>query len=125
MIKKKTDLSLAQAKDLVAEFVHERDWQQFHSPKNLAMTISVEANELLELFLWKKDEEAFTQIDEQTKINITDEMADVLIALSAFANVCDLDLTQAFMQKLQKIKDKYPIDKVKGKPDKYTAYLKK
>jgi NTP pyrophosphatase (non-canonical NTP hydrolase) len=122
MSNKKIDISFNEAKEFVAEFVNERDWQQFHLLKNLAMNISVEANELLELFLWKKEDEVFDNLDERTKINIADEMADVLIALCAFANVCNLDLSQTFMHKLQKTKEKYPVNKVKGKSDKYTTY---
>ncbi len=124
MTNKKIDLSLQQAKKCVAEFVRERDWNQFHTPKDLAMAVSIEANELLELFLWKKQSLAFNDFDEQTKENISDEMADVFHALCAFANVCNLDLSKAFEKKLEKTKKKYPVARVKGKADKYTTYLK-
>lgn len=94
---------------LVEQFVAERDWEQFHSPKNTAINLSVEASELLEIFIWVKEQESLqhTQLHRQA---VEDEVGDVLIALLAFCAATDIDLGKAMVQKLEKTKKKYPAD---------------
>jgi NTP pyrophosphatase (non-canonical NTP hydrolase) len=115
-----TKTTLNDLKLLMQNVVDERDWQQFHSPKNLAINISVEASELLELFLWAEDGKAAFKDLEANRQDVEDECADVLIALVSFANACKIDLSSAYESKLERLKKKYPIDKAKGRSTKYT-----
>lgn len=108
---------------MVAEFVEEREWNQFHAPKNLSIDIAVEAAELMELFMWCTTEGSFEVLKERNQ-DVNDEFADVLIGLLAFANAAKIDVGLAFTQKLEKTKKKYPVDMVRGKSDKYTHYVK-
>ncbi len=92
------------------QFVAERDWGQFHTPENLAKSISIEAAELLELFQWgSKANEA----------NIKDELADVLTYCILLADHFGIDPYELVIKKLEKTKEKYPVEKSKGKSDKY------
>lgn len=91
-------------------FVAERDWKQFHTPENLAKSISIEAAELLELFQWNGDAD---------EARIKDELADVLTYCILLADHHGLDPYELVIEKLEKTKEKYPIDKSKGKSDKY------
>ena len=109
-------------KDLHAkakQFVKERDWEQFHSPKNLAMNISIEAAELMELFLWCKSEDSQKAYKEKEQ-DVKDEIADVLLSILCFCNATGIDLEQAFLSKLKRAAQKYPVEKCKGKSTKYT-----
>ena len=91
-------------------FVAEREWKQFHSPENLAKSISIEAAELLELFQWG---------NEGDEPSIKDELADVLTYCILLADQYGLDPYELVIQKLEKTKEKYPVEKSKGKSDKY------
>jgi dCTP diphosphatase len=113
--------TVGQLKEAVATFVQEREWKQFHTPKNLSMAIAVEAAELMEFFLWCSGEGAFTILNER-RHDVEDELADILIGLLAFANACDIDISTVFTKKLAKTKKKYPPEKVRGRPEKYTQY---
>ena len=98
-----------------------RDWQQFHSPKNLVMDLGSEVGELLDLFRWMSEEQSFHP-DEKTLQDIRDEIADVFKAILYLAHRLGIDPIEAAYQKLEKIKQKYPIEQSKGKALKYTAY---
>lgn len=100
------DLALEQLR----EFVAQRDWKQFHSPENLAKSISIEAAELLELFQWSND---------ANQVDIQDELADVLTYCILLADNFGLDPYELVIEKLEKTAEKYPVDKSKGKSDKY------
>ena len=105
----------------VRAFVEARDWQKYHSPRNLAMALSVEAGELLELFLWSADEGP-QPLNPERAPKVADEAADVLICL---LNLCDrtgIDLAAALEQKLARAEQKYPADRVKGQALKYDEY---
>ncbi len=91
-------------------FVAERDWKQFHTSENLAKSISIEAAELLELFQWGSN---------GNEANIKDELADVLTYCILLADQYGLDPYELVIQKLEKTKEKYPVEKSKGKSDKY------
>ena len=105
----------------VLAFRDARNWKQFHSPKNLAMGLSVEAAELLELFLWKSPEEvtAYLQSD-AGKRRTGEEMADIFIYLLYLAEACEVDLPRALTEKLAHNAEKYPVEKSYGSARKYT-----
>lgn len=109
-----SDLYKLQAR--LVEFNRERDWDQFHSPRNLAMSLSVETAELLEHFLWTRDEE---QIANEKKLHIAEEAADVLICLLNFCAQAKIDLPVAFEDKIVKNANKYPVEKARGSCKKY------
>ena len=115
---------LDQLTKAVYDLVHERDWHQFHTPKNLSAKISIEAAELLEILVWTHEKDVAALI-EKNKQEIKHELADVMISLLMFCNATNLDLYEAVLEKLEEIKKKYPVDQVKGKPYKYTYYTKK
>jgi len=94
------------------DFRNERDWAQFHNPKDLALAINVEAGELLELFLWKKAEEA-------NKDKVKEELADILAYSFLLAEKYDFDVKDIVMNKIKINGDKYPVDKSKGTAKKY------
>jgi dCTP diphosphatase len=104
-------------------FADDRDWDQFHSPKNLSMALSVEASELLECFQWLTEEQSQNLSPTQRQA-VVDEMADVQIYLLRLATKLNVNLVDAAEQKIVKNEAKYPADKVKGSAKKYTEYLK-
>jgi NTP pyrophosphatase (non-canonical NTP hydrolase) len=110
---------LISLRNTVRQFVSERDWDQFHSPKNLVMALSVEAAELTEHFQWLTEEQS-KQLDEQKRKEISHEMADVLVYLIRLADKLDVDLMAAAAEKIALNAEKYPIDKAKGSMRKYT-----
>jgi dCTP diphosphatase len=116
---KTPDDSLRELRDALRRFAAERDWEQFHSPKNLAMALSVEAAELLEHFQWLS-EDASTRLEREELDKIGQEMADVLLYLIRLADKLDVDLLQAAMRKMQSNEAKYPADKARGNSRKYT-----
>ena len=109
-------LTLKDLKSKVENFVNERDWEQFHDPKNLAMSISIEAAELMEIFQWSSNDESSQIMDtKDSRIHATEEVADILIYTIAFCNRNNIDISEAILNKLKKNKKKYPKDKFKGK----------
>ncbi|MDP3210726.1 MAG: nucleotide pyrophosphohydrolase [Methylotenera sp.] len=105
----------------VNNFVTERDWAQFHSPKNLAMAMIVEAGEVVEHFQWMTEQES-RQLDAQTKEQVGQELSDTLVYLLRIAEVCGIDLIEAANKKIDLNAQKYPVDKCKGSNAKYTNY---
>ncbi|WP_018883742.1 nucleotide pyrophosphohydrolase [Paenibacillus massiliensis] len=101
---------------LIICFREQRDWEQFHNPKDLAISLTLEASELLENFQWKTSEEAL----ETKKGRIADELADVLIYAVYMAKSLNLDLDEIIRAKIRKNEVKYPVEKAFGKKDKYT-----
>lgn len=97
-------------------FRDERDWRQFHNEKDLAISISLEASELLELFQWKSSEETI----KTKRGEIEDELADVMIYSMMLASNLDLDVEEIILNKLEKNNEKYPVEKSKGNKEKYT-----
>jgi len=100
----------------VLAFRRNRNWEQFHNPKDLAISLSIEASELLENFQWKTSEEAL----ESKKESIADELADVLIYAIYLADTMDLNIDDVILNKMAKNEAKYPIEKAFGRKDKYT-----
>ena len=113
--------TVAEMRARVLAFVRERDWEQFHSPKNLSMALSAETAELMEHFLWA-DSAASAALarDPKKRVDIEDEIADVFIYALEFANICGIDLAQAVEAKLAKNAAKYPVEKARGRSEKYT-----
>jgi dCTP diphosphatase len=105
------------------KFASDRDWDQFHSPKNLTMALSVEVAELMEHFQWLSEQQS-AELDAKTKAAIVDEIADIQVYLVRLADKLGVDILQAVEQKMQKNEEKYPVDKVKGSAKKYTEYHK-
>ena len=112
---------LDQIRSRIRKFRDERDWMQFHNPKNLACSISIEANELLEHFQWCTPEESLT-IASTKKAEISHEIADVAVYLIELADNLGIDLAKAIAEKMAHNEAKYPADKVRGSSKKYTEY---
>jgi NTP pyrophosphatase (non-canonical NTP hydrolase) len=108
-------------KQLLIEFRDERDWAKFHDPKNLAEAISIEAAELLELFLWKSSEEVAVALrsDPSVRSKIEEELADVICFSLSLANSLDIDVYQTVVKKIEDNKKKYPVARTKGIATKY------
>jgi NTP pyrophosphatase (non-canonical NTP hydrolase) len=104
--------SIAGLQKAVRDFRDARNWRQFHSPKNLSMSIAIEAAELMEHFQWLTTSEAIIvpQQDPQVKEAILEELADVLIYCLSLADVLECDVTQIVLDKLAKNNKKYPVD---------------
>ena len=110
-----------QVKQHVLAFAREREWEQFHSPKNLSMALAAEAGELMEHFLWATPEQSRAIArDEAKRGKIADELADVVIYALEFANATGLDLAAAIEAKMIANGKKYPVEKARGRAEKYT-----
>ena len=103
------------------KFADDRDWDQFHSPKNLSMALSVEASELVECFQWLTEEQSQNLSPEQLSA-VIDEIADVQVYLLRLATRLDVNILDAVEQKMVKNAAKYPADKVRGSAKKYDQY---
>ena len=110
--------SLSQIDALLAQFNADRDWEQYHNPRNLAMALSVEAAELLELFLWSSDQGPQPPVADRES-DVADEAADVLICLLNFCRSMNIDLLTATQNKIEKNAKKYPIEKSSGRLEKH------
>lgn len=95
------------------QFRDDRDWKQFHNPKDLALALSIESSELLEAFLWKSAGDADIE-------KVKEELADVFAFAFLMADACDLDVKQIVMEKIDKNEKKYPVEKARGTAKKYT-----
>jgi dCTP diphosphatase len=113
--------SLDDLRERLRRFVAERDWDQFHSPKNLAMALIAEAAELVEHFQWLTAEES-ANLPADKQAEVADELADVLVYLVRIADKLDIDLMQATAAKMERNEAKYPASLVKGSARKYTEY---
>jgi dCTP diphosphatase len=108
--------TLGALKAAMGQFVEDREWEKFHSPKNLSMGLAIEAAELMEHFLWVDNEESRRAGNDPAKMGeIADEMADVACYLLALANTLGIDLSEAIFAKLVKNSQKYPVEKYRGK----------
>lgn len=111
-------MSLDQLRQDLREFVRERDWEQYHDPKNLATGLSIEASELLELFLWTRTEDAAAHAAE-IKTRLSEEIGDVFLYCLMLADVVGLDPVTVARDKLALNREKYPVDLARGRSDKY------
>ena len=114
-------MDINQIKQQLRNFAEARDWDQFHSPKNLASAISVEAAELLEIFQWLTEESSRT-LDANTKQKVEQEIADVFLYLIRLADKLDIDVLAAATRKIDLNNAKYPVDFSKGNAKKYTEF---
>lgn len=103
----------------VLEFRRKRDWEQFHTPKELAAAITVEASELLEVFQWKSHDEVTSLLNSPSRVRVEDEITDVVILLSYLCHDLGLDVNDAVRSKLKKNEVKYPVEKSYGNAKKY------
>jgi NTP pyrophosphatase (non-canonical NTP hydrolase) len=109
-------MTVAELRAAWARFVAERDWERFHSPKNLVMALAVEAAELMEHFLWIDNDASREQAREpQTRERVGEELADVTGVVLALCNALDLDLSDAIARKMAKNVHKYPVEKSRGR----------
>jgi NTP pyrophosphatase (non-canonical NTP hydrolase) len=101
---------------LVSEFVEERDWRQFHTPKNLSMSLAIEAAELMEHFQWLTASESRALANDAARLeNVSDELADVVCYALALANELGIDLARALERKMAKNREKYPAEEYRGR----------
>ena len=112
---------IAELKTRILAFARERDWEQFHAPKNLSMALAAEAAELMEHFLWASPEKSRDIAGDPAKRQlIAEELADVVIYALEFANSTGLDVAGAIEDKMAANARKYPVEKARGRADKYT-----
>lgn len=114
--------TIEELKDVVKNFCKERDWDQFHDPKELSIGISTEANELLQIFRFKSKEDMKKLMESEKREEVEEELADVIYFVLRFAQMNDIDLSSAVLNKIEKNNKKYPADKVKGCNKKYNEY---
>ena len=103
----------------IIAFRDARDWSQFHNPRTLSTSISIESAELLELFQWANDSELQALVSRK-KAEISQELADIMIYIIMMAHDLDIDLERAILDKMERNEEKYPVDKSRGKSSKYT-----
>jgi len=113
------DRSLTDLAERLKRFADERDWEQFHSPKNLAMALTVEAAELLEEFQWMTEQQS-RQPEQKALNRIQEEIGDVMIYLILISRHLDIDPIAAALDKIEKNRKKYPAEKARGSAKKYT-----
>ena len=113
--------TVAELRERVLAFAREREWEQFHTPKNLSMALAAEAGELMEHFLWAESRDSAAVLaDPKKRGKIEDELADVVIYALEFANIGKIDLAKAIEAKLAQNAAKYPVEKARGRSAKYT-----
>lgn len=115
-------VTIEELKNLVKQFCEDRDWDQFHNPKDLAIGIATEAGELLERFRFKSDVESTNLMISDKRPLVEEELADVLYFVLRFAQMNNVDLSEALENKIKSNEEKYPAEKVKGKNKKYDEY---
>ncbi|MCX8074559.1 MAG: nucleotide pyrophosphohydrolase [Clostridia bacterium] len=111
--------NIEELKQIISKFCDDRDWTKFHNPKDLAIGISTEAGELLDLFRFKNEEQMNKIMNGEKRLQVADEVADVLYFILRFAQMNNIDLTTELKRKIEINELKYPIDKAKGCSDKY------
>src|SRR3954451_21053743 len=115
--------TIEQLKELVRIFSRQRDWEQFHHPKDLGVALACEVGELLEHFRYRTNEQVRAHLDDAAhRRELAHELADCLWLLLRLADVCAIDLASSLREKVELAALKYPVDQVYGRPDKYTAY---
>ena len=114
--------TIEELKKKVQKFCEDRDWDQFHNPKELAIGISTEANELLQIFRFKSEKDMQILMNSDKKTEVEEELADVLYFVLRFAQMNNIDLSNAVENKIEKNNKKYPLEKAKGCNKKYNEY---
>ena len=103
----------------VQEFCEARDWDQFHNPKDLAIGLSTESNELLDIFRFKTEEQMNKIMNSSKREHVEEELADVFFFVLRFAQMNNIDLSEVLTKKITKNNEKYPVEKAKGSNEKY------
>lgn len=117
-------LNINELKEILAGFANIREWEKFHSPKNLSMAIAGEAGELLEIFQWLTDQESINiKKDPVIKEKVSHELADIILYIIRMADQLNINLNEAVFRKITINDIKYPANKVKGSAKKYTEYI--
>ncbi|XP_069131392.1 dCTP pyrophosphatase 1-like [Argopecten irradians] len=117
------DPSLEKIRELQSIFAKERNWEQYHTPRNILLALVGEVGELAEIFQWKGEvKEGIPDFTDKERRHVAQEMSDVMLYLVRLADRCHIDLPSAVISKLEQNRQKYPVDKVYGKSDKYTEY---
>lgn len=119
---KDSKTNINELKQMVQKFCEDRDWDQFHNPKELSIMISIESAELLEIFRYKNDEQFKEIMQGSKREDVEDELADVLFGVLRFAQMNNIDLSTALANKIEKTSKKYPTGLVRGKNKKYNEY---
>lgn len=115
--------TVSEMKQWVLEFSQERNWEQFHHPKDLGLALACEVGEVLEHFRYRDNDAIATSLfDPEQKLALAHELADCLWVLLRLSDVCGIDLASSLREKIDLAAIKYPVDQSFGKPDKYTAY---
>jgi len=115
--------TVEELKSLVLAFSKERDWEQFHSPKNLGLALASEVGELLDLFRYRSDDQIRETLSREAEVRgVAHELADCLWVVLRLADVCGIDLAASLAEKVELAARKYPADRSFGRNDKYTAY---
>jgi Predicted pyrophosphatase len=110
-----SNTTITELKKIVEDFVNERDWSQFHNPKNLSMALAIEAGELMDIFKWNSTQKCEDMMSEKnTRQDATDELADIMIYALAFSNRNNINISSAIEKKMIKNRKKYPTEKFKG-----------
>ena len=105
--------NISELKEQVDEYIEEREWKKYHNPKDLSFSMVIELAELMEIFQWEDQESIDKMLDDEEELEkIKDEVADVAIYLLSFCNTADIDLSSTVLNKIEKIKKKYPKEKV-------------
>tara|TARA_Y100000588_G_scaffold260806_1_gene275374 strand:+ start:7900 stop:8256 length:357 start_codon:yes stop_codon:yes gene_type:complete len=114
-MKNDRDTHVSELKEAIGAFIDARNWSQYHSPKNLAMSIAIEAAEMMEHFQWTTVEEARTAMeDPEVRAEVREELADVMIYCLSFARHTGIDVSGAVLDKLEKNEHRFPVDRIKG-----------
>lgn len=119
------DITIGSIKKMISSFVCERDWEKYHTPRNLLLALVGEVGELSEIFQWRSDDECkkgLPKFNDADRIHLGEEMADILIYLCRLADVCGVNMKHAVKDKMKKNEKKYPSELVKGSSKKYTHY---
>ena len=117
-------VTISQLKNEIEEFSEEREWKKYHKPKDLAISISIEAAELLEKFQWLTDQEITQKLNDPENLGkIKSELADILVYVIYLSNKLEFDISEIISDKMKENKKKYPVEKIRGKYKKYTEII--
>jgi len=114
--------SIEELTQIIKDFCEARDWDQYHNPKDLAIGLSTESNELLDLFRFKSEEQMKQIMNSNKKEKVEEEIADIFFFVLRFAQMNNIQLDEALLNKLEKNNKKYPVELVKGRNEKYNEY---
>lgn len=103
--------NIQELKNQVSKFTQERNWEEYHNPKNLSMSIAIESSELMEIFQWLNEKESWDIMNSSEAIHVEEELADVMIYCLSLANQLDIDVSTAIEDKIKKNSNKYPASK--------------